>query len=135
MAYVSNQDKKSINELGQDLLITLNSGTIGTVTNITYSNAGSIIPSIKGMKYFRAISNLVAEVECSFAKTSYALNGIGELVQNKNIVVGYDDIWYETDNNDINSAQIRLVWPTSIFDSISICFQFVNDIPAQLTFE
>jgi len=133
MATPTYQDNKSINKLGQDLFITLNNGT--TTSGSQYSNAGSITPPIKGMKYFRAVANVCAEVYCSFAKTSYVLNADGVLEQTKNIIIGYDDVWFETDNNDINSADIRLIWPTSIFDSVSICFQFVQGIPPQLVFE
>jgi hypothetical protein len=133
MATPSQQDQRSINKLGQDLFITLNSGTISSGSQ--YANAGSITPSIKGMKYFRAVSNIAAEVYCSFAKTSYVLRADGTLEQTKNILIGYDDVWYETDNNDINSAEIRIIWPTTIIDSVSICFQFVQDVPAELLFE
>jgi hypothetical protein len=133
MATVSLQDQRSINKLGQDLFVTLNSGT--TLNAFSFGNAGSITPSIKNMKYFRAVSNIVAEVYCSFAKTSYVLRSDGSLEQTKNILIGYDDVWYETDNKDINSAEVRIIWPTSIFDTVSICFQFVADVPPELLFE
>jgi hypothetical protein len=133
MATPTFQDQRAVNKLGQDLFITLNSGT--RIGGNPYSNAGSITPSIKNMKYFRAISNVCAEVYCSFAKTSYVLLADGTLQQNKNILIGYDDVWYETDNKDINSADVQVIWPTSVFDSVSICFQFVPDVPPELRFE
>lgn len=132
MSVPSQQDNKSINRLGQDILVTINSGT--NSNGNAFSNSGSIIPAIKGMKYFRALSNQIAEISCSFAKTSYILQNDGTLFESKQIVIGYDDIWYEVCDYDINSMQIGLIWPNTITESISIVFQFVLGIPAELTY-
>jgi hypothetical protein len=123
-----------INNLGDDLAVKLNYSN-------GFSTAGNsqLVSQILDMQYFRCLSNFVVTCSVNFAEMQYSIDLNGNLSQNKNIIVGLEEVYYKCANRAISNPIIELISPSpselGTTQSIDIVFQFVRSVPEQFKWE